>query len=159
MSACKFTKTTLLHIHIHVFCLHFLRMIYLFNHDSSKSTIFMLDMSFDVLLSAVFVKLESLVSCNIKLFALCFYIYFFLLKPNKKNGKRFNNRVYSLFFIMTVFLKHTQLIPNILKRQSYKIFTKLAPSLTPSRSSHRKCFVKNGVLKSFTGRRRCWSLF
>ena len=39
--------------------------IYLFNHDSSKSTIFMLNMAFDVLLSAVFVKyskLESFVS-------------------------------------------------------------------------------------------------
>ena len=47
--------------------------IYLFNHDSSKSTLFMLKMAFDVLLSAVFVKynkLESFISCNIKLFAL-----------------------------------------------------------------------------------------
>ena len=57
-----------------------LLVIYLFNHDSSKSTIFMLNMAFDVLLSAVFVKyskLESFVSCNIKLFALCFDMYFF----------------------------------------------------------------------------------
>ena len=98
-------KKTLLHILFHVFCLHFLRMhhdyffrsvceynffqrklvllvIYLFNHDSSKPTIFMLNISFDVLLSAVFVKLESFVSCNIKLFALSFDIYFFLLKTN-----------------------------------------------------------------------------
>ena len=55
--------------------------IYLLNHDSSKSTIFMLNMAFDVLLSAVFVKyskLESFVSCNIKLFALCFDMYFFI---------------------------------------------------------------------------------
>ena len=55
--------------------------IYLFNHDSSKSTIFMLNMALDVLLSAVFVKyskLESFVSCNIKLFALCFDMYFFI---------------------------------------------------------------------------------
>ena len=54
--------------------------VYLFNHDSSKSTIFMLNMAFDVLLSAVFVKyskLESFVSCNVKLFALCFDMYFF----------------------------------------------------------------------------------
>ena len=56
--------------------------IYLFNHDSFKSTIFMLNTSFDVLLSAVFVKLESFVSCNIKLLALWFDIYFFLLKLN-----------------------------------------------------------------------------
>ena len=58
-----------------------LLVIYLFNHDSSKSTIFMLNMAFDVLLSAVFVKyskLESFVSCNIKLFALCFHMYFFI---------------------------------------------------------------------------------
>ena len=57
-----------------------LLVIYLFSHDSSKSTIFMLNMAFDVLLSAVFVKyskLESFVSCNIKLFALCFDMYFF----------------------------------------------------------------------------------
>ena len=101
-----YKKNPLSHILFHVFCLHFLRMhhdhffqrmckynffqrkvvslpIYLFNHDSSKSNIFMLNMSFDVLLSAVFVKLESFVSCNIKLLALHFDIYFFfLLKPN-----------------------------------------------------------------------------
>ena len=60
-----------------------LLVIYLFNHDSSKSTIFMLDMAFDVLLSAVFVKyskLESFVSCNVscKLFVLRFHMYFFI---------------------------------------------------------------------------------
>ena len=54
-----------------------LLVIYLFSHNSSKSTIFMLNMSFDVLLSAAFVKLESFVSCNIKFFALCFDIYIF----------------------------------------------------------------------------------
>ena len=57
-----------------------LLVIYLLNHDSSKSTIFMFDMAFDVLLSAVFVKyskLESFVSRNVKLFALCFDMYFF----------------------------------------------------------------------------------
>ena len=100
MPACKFTKKTFSHIFFHVFYLHFLRMyhdyfcrrglkvckcnlfqrkvvllvIYLF-------TIFMLNMAFDVLLNAVFVKyseLESFVSCNIKLFALCFDMYFFI---------------------------------------------------------------------------------
>ena len=62
-----------------------LLVIYLLNGDSSKSTIFMLIIAFDVLLSAVFVKyskLEFFVSCNIKLFALCFDTYFLLLKPN-----------------------------------------------------------------------------
>ena len=62
-----------------------LLVIYLFNHDSSKSTIFLLNMAFDVLLRAVFVKyskLESFVSCNVKLFALCFNMYFFLSKAN-----------------------------------------------------------------------------
>ena len=53
---------------------------YLFNYDASKSTIFMLSMAFEVLLSAVFVKLGSFVSCDIKLFALCFHMYFFYLK-------------------------------------------------------------------------------
>ena len=49
-----------------------LLVIYLFNHDSFKPTIFtifLLNMSFEVLLSAV--------SCNIKLFALCFDRYIF----------------------------------------------------------------------------------
>ena len=107
MPACKFTKKTLLHIFFHVFYLHFLRMyhdyfcrrglkvckcnlfqrkvvllvIYLF-------TIFMLNMAFDVLLNAVFVKyseLESFVSCNIKLFALCFDMYFFIKFSNMVN--------------------------------------------------------------------------
>ena len=58
-----------------------LRVIYLFNNDSHKSTIFMLNIVFDVLLTAVrFLsnKLESFVSCNIKLFALCFDMYYFL---------------------------------------------------------------------------------
>ena len=81
MPACMFTKKALSHILFHVFCLHFLRMhhdyffgrglkvcehnffqrkvvllvIYLFDHDSSKSTIVMLNTE-DVLLSAVFVK-------------------------------------------------------------------------------------------------------
>ena len=58
-----------------------LLVIYLLSHDSSKSTIFMLSIAFNVLLSAVFVKnskLESFVSCNIKHFALCFpYVLFY----------------------------------------------------------------------------------
>ena len=57
-----------------------LLVIYLFNHGSSKSTIFMLNVVFDFLLNAVFVKygkLESFASCNIKLFALCFHMYLF----------------------------------------------------------------------------------
>ena len=61
-----------------------LLVIYLFNHDSSKSTIFMLNMAFDVLLSAVFVKyskLESFVSCNVN-FLLFVFICTFLLKAN-----------------------------------------------------------------------------
>ena len=75
-------KKTLSHIFFHVFCLHFLRMhhdyfseealkvcehnffqrkevllvIYLFNHSSFKSIIFILNMTFDVPLSAVFIK-------------------------------------------------------------------------------------------------------
>ena len=59
-----------------------LLVIYLFSHDSSKSTIFMLNMTFDVLLSAVFVKyskLESFISCNIK-FLLCVLICIFFIK-------------------------------------------------------------------------------
>ena len=86
MPACKFTKKTLSHMLFHEFYFHFLRMYhdYFFrsgfegvrvNHDSSKSTIFMSDMAFDVFLSAVFVNYFS---SNIKLFALCFDMYFFI---------------------------------------------------------------------------------
>ena len=53
----------------------------IYNHDSSKSTMFMLNMAFEALLSAVFVKYSIFVSCNIKLFALCFDMYF-LFKAN-----------------------------------------------------------------------------
>ena len=66
---------------------------------------------------------------------------------NKRNDKRFDNRGYSLFFLMGIFLKHLWLIPNILKWQDRKIFTKLIPSQTPSRSSHWRCSVKKIFLK------------
>ena len=59
-----------------------LLVIYLFNHDPSKSTISKLNMAFDVLLSAVFVKyskLKSFVCCNVKLL-LCVLICTFFIK-------------------------------------------------------------------------------
>ena len=85
MPTYKFTKKTLSHILLHVFCLHFLRthhnyfpkrlwkcastisfreykwkvvllVIYLFNDDLSKSTFLMLNMAFNVLFRTVFVK-------------------------------------------------------------------------------------------------------
>ena len=40
--------------------------------------------------------------------------YWNISKNNKRNDKRFNNRGYSLFFFMDIFLKHLPLIPNIL---------------------------------------------
>ena len=58
-----------------------LLVIYLFNLDSSKSTIFMLNMAFDYLLSEVFVKyskLESFVYC--KGFLLCVLVCTFFIK-------------------------------------------------------------------------------
>ena len=56
-----------------------LLVIYLFNHDSSKSTIFTLNMASDILLSRFLShKLESVLSCNIKLFVLSFDMHFFL---------------------------------------------------------------------------------
>ena len=84
------------------------------------------------------------------------------LSNNKRNGKHFNNRVYSLFFIKSIFLKHLWLIPNILEWQDCKIFTKLVLLQTPSRNSHWRCSAKNGALKNlwnFTGKNLCWSLF
>ena len=50
-----------------------------------------------------------------------------ILTSNKRNDKCFNNCAYSLFFLMAIFLKHLRLIPNILKWQDCKIFTKLVP--------------------------------
>ena len=64
--------------------------------------------------------------------------------------------------LMGIFLKHLWSIPSILKWQDCKIFTKLLPSQTPSRSSHRRCSVKKVVLKNlrnFTGKYLCSSLF
>ena len=83
------------------------------------------------------------------------------MKLNKKNDKRFNNRGYLLFFLMGIFLKHLWLIPNIFKWQDGKTFTMLVPSQTPSRSNHRRCSVKKGVVKlrNFAGKYLCWSLF
>ena len=76
MSTCNLTEKTLSYIVLQAFCLHFLRIhddyfftitisfrkykrkvgIYLLNDDSSKSTFFMLNMAFEVLLSTTFVK-------------------------------------------------------------------------------------------------------
>ena len=67
---------------------------------------------------------------------------------NKRNNQRFNDRGCSLFFLMGIFLKHLWLIPNILKWQDYKVFTKLVPSQTSSRSSHQRCSVKS-VLETY----------
>ena len=81
---------------------------------------------------------------------------------NKRNDKHFSNRGYSLFFLIGIFLNHLWLIPNILKWQNCKIFTKLVPSQTLLRSSHRRCSVKTGVFKNlqkFTGKHLCCSLF
>ena len=72
-----------------------------------------------------------------------------------------NNRGYSLFFLIGIFLKHLWLIPNILKWQDCKIFTQLVPSQTPSRNSHQRYSAKEGALKNlrnFTGKHLCWSL-
>ena len=54
------------------------------------------------------------------------------IQKKLKNDKRFNNRGYSLFFLMGIFFKHLRFIPSILKWQDCKIFTKLVPSQTPS---------------------------
>ena len=83
-------------------------------------------------------------------------------KDNKKNDKRFNNRGYSLFFLMGIFLKHLWLIPNILKWRNCKIFTKLVPSQTSSRRGHRRCSIKTDILKNlqnFTRKHLLWGLF
>ena len=50
--------------------------------------------------------------------------------------------IYVSTILTGIFLNHPWLIPNILKWRNCKIFTKLVPSETPSRSSHRRCSVK-----------------
>ena len=86
---------------------------------------------------------------------------FTIIKKNKRDDKRLNNRSYSLFFLIGIFLKHLWLIPNILKWQDCKIFAKLVPSQTSTRSSHRRRSVQKGVpenLRNCTGKHLCWSL-
>ena len=73
------------------------------------------------------------------------------LKDNKKNDKCFNNRDYSLIFLMGIFLKHLWLIPNILKWQNCKIFIRLVPS--PPEVFCKKDILKN--LQNFTGKHLC----
>ena len=57
-----------------------------------------------------------------------FFISCSTIKWNKRNNKRFNNRGYSLFFLMGVFLKHLWLVSNILKWQDCNIFTNIFAS-------------------------------
>ena len=49
---------------------------------------------------------------------------------------------------MGIFLKHLWFIQNILKWRNCKIFTKLVPSDTPSKSKHQRCSVKKYILKN-----------
>ena len=49
-----------------------------------------------------------------------------------------------------------------IKMTELKDFTKLVPSQTPSRNSHRRKNKKKDILKNlqnFTGKHLCWSLF
>ena len=80
----------------------------------------------------------------------------------RSTDKRFNNSGYSLFFLMGIFLKYLWLIPNILKWENCKIFTKLVPLQNPSTSSDRSCSVRKGNLKNlqnWKGKHLRWSLF
>ena len=103
MPAWKFTKKTYSYILFHVFCPYFLRMhydyffwrgfesvqaqflsaessilpIYLFNLDSSNSLCWIWHLTFSWV-QFLSNQLDSFVSCNIKLFALCFDMYFFI---------------------------------------------------------------------------------
>ena len=48
---------------------------------------------------------------------------------------------------MGIFLRDLRMIPNIVKWQDCKIFTKLVPSQTPSGTSHQRCSLKKIFLK------------
>ena len=85
---CKIFKNTFSYRNLRWLLLLFV--VYLFNYDSSKSTLFMLNMAFDALLSTVFVKYVRILrflffvsfTCSINknnlLFALCFHMCFFI---------------------------------------------------------------------------------
>ena len=63
---------------------------------------------------------------------------------------------------MTVPLMASVIDSKYIKMTELKDFTKLVPSQTPSRNSHRRCSVKKDILKNlqnFTGKHLCWSLF
>ena len=61
---------------------------------------------------------------NLGVFIQCQYTRT-ILKNKKRNDKRFNNRAYSLLFLMAIFLNRLWFISNILKWLDRKIFTKL----------------------------------
>ena len=70
------------------------------------------------------------------------------IMKDKRNDKRFNNRSYSLFFSMGIFLKHLQL------QEFY-----YASSLTnPFQKQPPEIFCKKNC-RNFTGKHLCWSLF
>ena len=68
------------------------------------------------------------------------------IKKYKRNNKCFNNRSYSLFFLMGIFLKHLWLIPNILQWQDCKILTKLVSSQTLPEAATRGVLLRKVFL-------------
>ena len=88
-----------------------------------------------------------------------------LLHHNKPATRKTMN-VYSIthfFFFFNGHLSEASVIDSkYIKRRNCKIFTKLVPSQTPSRSSHQRWTGKEDILKNlqnFTGKHLRWSLF
>ena len=69
----------------------------------------------------------------------------YITEIKKKTSEKMNISTITVIhysFFMGIFLKHLWLISHILKWKECKILTKLVPSQTPSRSSHRRCLLK-----------------
>ena len=86
----------------------------------------------------------------------------YVIKTKQEKRLTFQQSRLFIFFLMDIFLNHLWLIPNILKWQNCKIFTKLVPSQTLLRSSNQKCSAKKRVFKNLrkhAGKHLYWSLF
>ena len=90
-------------------------------------------------------------------------LYIRTLKPTS-NVKEISTR--ESINVSTIAVGHLSersvIVSKYVKMTGWKRFTKLVPSQTLLRSSHRRCSVKKGVFKNsrkFTGKHLCWSHF
>ena len=84
-----------------------------------------------------------------------------MLSKNKRSDKRFNNRGYSLFFLMGIFLKHLT-DSKYTKMTGVQDFYQASSFTDPFQKQPpvvfcKKCALEN--LRNFIGKHLYWSLF